>query len=41
MTNVFISAILIISLIVNDVDQLRPRPAGRPKEIEYEPTTER
>ncbi len=39
MTTILISAILIVSLIVNDNDQLRPRPAGRPKEEEYEPTT--
>ena len=39
MTKSFISIILILSLIVNDTDQLRPRPAGRPKEEEYEPTT--
>jgi hypothetical protein len=41
MTKFIISAILTISLIINDADQLRPRPAGRPKEEEYEPTTER
>ena len=41
MTKLFISVILIVSLIVNDVDQLRPRPAGRPTEEEYESTTER
>jgi len=41
MTKHIISIILIVSLIINDVDQLRPRPAGRPKEEEYEPTTER
>ena len=39
MTKLFISVILIVSLIVNDAEQLRPRPAGRPKEEEYEPTT--
>ena len=39
MTKSFISIILILSLIINDTDQLRPRPAGRPKEEEYEPTT--
>ena len=31
MTKLLISIILIISLIINDTDQLRPRPAGRPK----------
>ena len=39
MTKSLISIILILSLIVNDTDQLRLRPAGRPKEQEYEPTT--
>lgn len=39
MTKLLISIILIITLIVNDADQLRPRPAGRPKEEEHEPTT--
>ena len=39
MTTILLSAILIVSLIVNDAEQLRPRPAGRPKEIEYESTT--
>ena len=39
MTKLLISIILIITLIVNDADQLRPRPAGRPREEEYESTT--
>lgn len=39
MTKLIISVILIISLIVNDAEQLRPRPAGRPKEEEHESTT--
>ena len=39
MTKLLISIILIITLIVNDAEQLRPRPAGRPKEEEYESTT--
>ena len=39
MTKLLISIILIISLIINDTDQLRPRPAGRPREEEYESTT--
>ena len=39
MTKLIISIILIITLIVNDADQLRPRPAGRPREEEYESTT--
>ena len=34
-----IKIILIFSLCINDTDQLRPRPAGRPKEEEYESTT--
>ena len=38
MTNVLISIILIITLIINDTEQLRPRPAGRPKEEQYEST---
>ena len=36
MTKSLISIILIISLFINDTDQLRPRPAGRPKEEEFE-----
>ena len=39
MTKLLICAILIISMLVNDTEQLRPRPAGRPREEENESTT--
>ena len=32
-----IKIILIFGLCINDADQLRPRPAGRPKEENFKP----